>query len=71
MGPQSTPVPGSVLASTGELSVDIEPAPKSCSSCEAGPDYPGYLLFTTTGTWRVRGQSGGRDIGEIIIVGAR
>jgi hypothetical protein len=68
MGPQSTPVPEAVLAQTGELRVDIEPAPKSCGSCGAGLDYTGYMLFTTTGTWRVRGQSGGRDIGEIIIL---
>jgi hypothetical protein len=72
MGPQSTPVPEAVLAQTGELSVDIEPAPKSCSSCGAGLSYTGYMLFTTTGTWRVHGQSEGRDIGEItILVGAK
>ena len=72
LGPQSTPVSETVLAQTGDLSAEIAPAPPGCSGCGAGLDATGYMLFTTTGIWRVRGQSGGRDIGEIVIfVGGR
>lgn len=67
LGPQSTPVPEALLAQTGDLSVQIEPGPKNCGSCGPGLDYPGYMLFTTTGTWRVHAQAVGRDVGEVIV----
>jgi hypothetical protein len=69
LGPGSTPIPEAVLTQTGDPSVEIR---YGGGDANGGSDYTGYMLFTTTGTWRVRGQSGGRDIGEIIIlVGAR
>ncbi len=67
LGPRSTPVPEAVLAQTGDLSVAIDPAPKSCSSCGAGLDYGAYMLFPTTGTYRVRAQTAGRDLGEVVV----
>jgi len=58
----SSPVPEQALAQTGELTLTV-----------ASDSYhTGYMLFTTHGPWRLRAQSDGRDLGEIIIlVGAR
>jgi hypothetical protein len=68
LGPGSTPIPEAVLAQTGDLSVDVRYGGGNAGTTAPGSDYAGYMLFTTTGAWRVRGQSGGRAIGEVIIV---
>ena len=57
LGPSSTPVPEQVLAQTGDLTFTISQV----------SDYPGYMLFTTNGSWRVLAQIAGRDVGEIVI----
>jgi hypothetical protein len=71
LGPRSTPVPEAVLAQTGELSVRIEPHSGTATNAAGTFDYTGYMLFTTTGTWRVRAQSSGRGFDEaVVLVGA-
>jgi hypothetical protein len=62
LGPGSTPVPEAVLATTGDSSVEVK-----SGGGGAGADYTGYMLFPTTGTYRVRAQSAGHDLDEVIV----
>jgi len=65
LGPGSTPVPEAVLVSTGDTSVEIR---AGGGAANGGVDYTGYMLFPTTGTYRVRAQSAGRDLGEVVLI---
>jgi hypothetical protein len=68
LGPRSTPVPEAALAQTGELSVEIQPSTGTAINSAGRFDYTGYMLFPTTGTYRVRAQAANRPISEVVVV---
>ena len=63
-GPSSTPVPDDVMATTGDLRAVL---PKTDALAAGTTGYGGYLLFPTTGTYRIQGFAGDRKIGEITL----
>lgn len=68
LGPGSTPIPEAMLAQTGDLSVELRPNEGTALNAQNGRDYVGYMLFTTTGAWRLHAKSGDRDLGEIVVL---
>lgn len=65
LGPSSTPVPDEVMSSTGDLRAvlpRIDAAPTSGTIA-----YGGYILFPTSGAYRIDGFAGDRKLGEVTI----
>jgi hypothetical protein len=61
-GPSSTPVPDEVMASTGDLRAVLPRIAAAATSGSTG--YNGYILFPTSGAYRIEGFAGDRQIGE-------
>lgn len=60
--PGATPIPEELLRQFGVLTLGIDPTDA------LGRDITGYMLFTTTGPWRVTAQSARRELGEVVIL---
>jgi hypothetical protein len=60
LGPFSSPASDEVMASTGDLRAVIPRTP-------SGTNYVGYILFPTSGAYRIEGFAGDRKIGEVTL----
>ena len=59
-GPTSSPVPDDVMASTGDLRAVLPALP-------AGGSYGGYVLFRSSGAYKIEGFANDQKIGEATI----
>ena len=63
--PSSTPVPDAVMASTGDLRALV---PKTDLRSSSGTTaIGGYMLFPSTGAYRIDGFDGERQIGSVVV----
>ena len=60
LGPFSSPASDEVMASTGDLRAVLPRIP-------AGSGYGGYILFPTSGAYRIEGFAGDRRLGQVTL----
>jgi hypothetical protein len=60
----SLPASEAVLASTGDLVATLEPQPTP--SMGGRMSYPGYMLFTAPGAWKVVVRRNGSVLGSVV-----
>ena len=65
LGPSTTPAPDDVMASTGDLRAVLPRLDAAPTSGSFG--YNGYILFPTSGAYRIEGFAGDRKLGQVTL----